>query len=69
MNAIVLEGLGFLRKFYPERKEYQVGNNIDLVSDCRRLRGNNSQIVITTSNHPLDCHGYTLKKYIKFLSE
>ncbi len=48
-------------------KEYQEGKNIDLICDCRRFRGNDSKIDLPTSNHPLDCHGYTLKKYIEFL--
>ena len=48
--------------------DYQEGNNIDLICDCRRFRGNNTNNGIPTSNHPLDCHGYTLKKYIEFLA-
>ena len=48
-------------------KEYQEGNNIDLICDCRRFRGNDMHICSPTSNHPLDCHGYTLKNYIEFL--
>tara|TARA_B100000214_G_C23555508_1_gene440411 strand:+ start:83 stop:574 length:492 start_codon:yes stop_codon:yes gene_type:complete len=48
-------------------KDYKDGNNIDLICDCRRFRGNDEKIGIPTSNHPLDCHGYSLKKYIEFL--
>ena len=57
------------REWFAERvKEYQEGNNIDLICDCRRFRGNDSKIGIQTTNHPTDCHGYTLKKYIEFLA-
>ena len=49
-------------------KEYLNGKNIDLICDCRRFRGNDTDIGLPTSNHPNDCHGYTLKKYIEFLS-
>ena len=56
------------REWFASRvKEYQEGNNIDLICDCRRFRGNDVQIGIPTSNNPKDCHGYTLKKYIEFL--
>ena len=58
------------REWFAARvKEYKEGNNIDLICDCRRFRGNDANIGLTTSNHPLDCHGYTLKRYIEFLSE
>ncbi len=58
------------REWFAARvKEYQDGNNIDLICDCRRFRGNKASIGFQDSNHPLDCHGYTLKKYIEFLSE
>ena len=50
-------------------KEYQEGNIIDLICDCRRIIGNDCKIGLTTSNHPIDCNGYTLKKYIEFLAE
>tara|TARA_B100000579_G_scaffold414793_1_gene408764 strand:- start:648 stop:1142 length:495 start_codon:yes stop_codon:yes gene_type:complete len=50
-------------------KEYKEGHNIDLICDCRRFRGNDAKIGLPTSNHPMDCHGYTLKKYIEFLAE
>jgi len=50
-------------------KEYQEGDNIDLICDCRRFRGNDAKIGLQTSNHPHDCHGYTLKKYIQFLAK
>ena len=57
-----------IRELYAEReKEYQEGNNIDLICDCRRIIGNDCKIGLTTSNHPIDCNGYTLKKYIEFL--
>ena len=55
--------------FSARAKEYQDGNNIDLICDCRRFRGNDSKIGLPTSNHPLDCHGYTIKNYIEFLVE
>ena len=55
--------------FAARAKEYQEGNNIDLICDCRRFRGNDSTIGLPTSNQPIDCHGYTLKKYIEFLAE
>tara|TARA_Y100001968_G_scaffold152673_1_gene139612 strand:- start:235 stop:729 length:495 start_codon:yes stop_codon:yes gene_type:complete len=48
-------------------KDYQEGYNIDLICDCRRFRGNDVRIGLPTSNHPHDCHGYTIKKYIEFL--
>ena len=54
--------------FTARAKEYQEGNNIDLICDCRRFRGNCVTIGLPTSNQPLDCHGYTLKKYIEFLA-
>ena len=47
--------------------EYQNGNNIDLIYYCRRFRGKNAKIGISTSNPALDCREYTLKKYIEFL--
>ena len=50
-------------------KEYQEGNNIDLICDCRRFRGNDDKICLPTSKHPTDCHGYTLKSYVEFLAE
>ena len=50
-------------------KEYKEGNYIDLICDCRRFRGNDAKAGITTSNHPNDCHGYSLKRYIEFLAE
>jgi len=58
------------REWFEARlKEYQEGNNIDLICDCRRFRGNDAKIGIPTSNHPIDCHGYSLKRYIEYLSE
>tara|TARA_Y100001968_G_scaffold328938_1_gene377137 strand:+ start:701 stop:1192 length:492 start_codon:yes stop_codon:yes gene_type:complete len=50
-------------------REYKEGNNIDLICDCRRFRGNDVKIGLPTSNHPIDCHGYSLKKYIEFLAD
>ena len=47
-------------------KEWQEGNISDLISDCRRLRGDNSKIALKKTNHTVDCHGYNLKKYINF---
>ena len=56
------------RGWFEERtKEYKEGYNIDLICDCRRFRGNDMNICSPTSKYPLDCHGYTLKKYIEFL--
>ena len=58
------------REWFDARtKEYKAGNNIDLICDCRRFRGNDDKIGLPTSNHPIDCHGYTLKRYIEFLAE
>ena len=48
--------------------EYMQGKAIDLICDCRRFRGNDTAVGIPNSNHPHDCHGYTLKKYIEFLA-
>ena len=53
--------------FEARKKEYLKGDNIDLICDCRRFRGDNEHAGLPTSNHPYDCHGYTLKKYIEFL--
>ena len=56
------------REWFAARvKEYQEGNNIDLICDCRRFRGNDEESGMPTSINPKDCHGYTLKKYIEFL--
>tara|TARA_Y100001968_G_scaffold332427_1_gene390562 strand:+ start:7421 stop:7915 length:495 start_codon:yes stop_codon:yes gene_type:complete len=58
------------REWFAKRaKEYKDGKNIDLICDCRRFRGNDSINGVKSTNHPLDCHGYTLKKYIEFLVE
>ena len=54
--------------FEARTKEYLKGNNIDLICDCRRFRGNDENAGLPNSNHPHDCHGYTLKKYIEFLA-
>ena len=50
-------------------QEYKEGNDIDLICDYRRFIGNDSKVCLPTSNHQLDCHGYTLKKYLEFLIE
>ena len=56
------------RKWFEDRKkEYLKGNNIDLICDCRRFRGNDEHAGLPSSNNPHDCHGYSLKKYIEFL--
>jgi len=55
--------------FSARAKEYQAGNNIDLICDCRRFRGNDAKTGLPSSHHPIDCHGYTLKSYIEFLAE
>ena len=55
--------------FEARQKEYLQGNNIDLICDCRRFRGNDEHIGLANSNHPHDCHGYTLKKYIEFIAK
>ena len=58
------------REWFKQRtKEYKAGNNIDLICDCRRFRGNDAKVGLPSSNHPNDCHGYSLKKYIEFLAE
>ena len=58
------------REWFDARtKEYKAGNNIDLICDCRRFRGNDARIGLPITNHPIDCHGYTLKRYIEFLAE
>ena len=54
--------------FAARTKEYKEGHNIDLICDCRRFRGNDAKIGLPISNHPIDCHGYSLKKYIEFLA-
>ena len=45
---------------------FQTRNDVDLICDCRRFRRNDSKTGRPTSNHQLDCHGYSLKKYIEF---
>ena len=56
------------KKWFEERvQDYRDGINIDLICDCRRFRGNDVKLGLPTSNQPIDCHGYTLKKYIEFL--
>ncbi len=58
------------REWFADRvKEYKHGNNIDLICDCRRFRGNDAGLGLTNLKHPDDCHGYTLKKYIEFLAD
>jgi len=52
--------------FEARKKEYLKGNNIDLICDCRRFRGNDEHAGLPNPNHPYDCHGYSLKKYIEF---
>ena len=49
-------------------KEFKAGDDIDLVCNCRRFRGQDDDIGLL-AKHPRDCHGYTLKKYIEFLVE
>ena len=48
-------------------KEFIAGKKIDLVCNCRRFRGQDDDVGLL-AKHPRDCHGYTLKKYIKFLA-
>jgi len=49
-------------------KEYKKGNDIDLVCNCRRFRGNDDDVGLR-SKFQCDCHGYTLKNYIEFLAK
>ena len=55
--------------FAARAKEYQEGNIIDLICDCRRIKGDDCKIGMPKFNNPIDCNGYTLKKYIEFLAE
>tara|TARA_Y100001968_G_scaffold185871_1_gene170213 strand:+ start:2443 stop:2994 length:552 start_codon:yes stop_codon:yes gene_type:complete len=48
---------------------YNDGTCMDFICDCRRFRGNDADKTqaseMTRAEYPLDCHGYTLKKYIE----
>ena len=55
--------------FWSRVKEYKKGNNIDLVCNCRKFRGNGNEKDPHLSKYPCDCHGYSLKKYIEFLAK
>ena len=50
-------------------KDYKNGSRMDFVCDCRKFRGNDADKTqaseMTRAEYPLDCHGYTLKKYIE----
>ncbi len=48
-------------------KEFKAGRDIDLVCNCRRFKGQDDDVGLL-AKYPLDCHGYTLKKYIEFLA-
>ena len=49
-------------------REFKAGVDIDLLCNCRRFRGQDSDVGLL-AKYPIDCHGYTLKKYIEFLAE
>ena len=56
------------KKWFEARvKEFKAGNDIDLVCNCRRFRGQDDAVGLQAA-YPCDCHGYTLKKYIEFLA-
>ena len=50
-------------------KDFNEGINMDFICDCRMFRGNDADKTqaseMTRAEYPLDCHGYTLKKYIE----
>ena len=50
-------------------KDYENGIKMDFICDCRKFRGNDADKTqaseMTRAEYPYDCHGYTLKKYIK----
>ena len=50
-------------------KDYKNGSRMDFVCDCRKFRGNGADKTqaseMTRAEYPIDCHGYTLKKYIE----
>ena len=50
-------------------EEYKDGIHLDFICDCRKFRGNDADKTqaseMTRAEYPLDCHGYTLKKYIE----
>ena len=47
--------------------EFKAGEDIDLVCNCRRFRGQDDAVGLQ-AKYPCDCHGYTLKNYIEFLA-
>ena len=49
-------------------REFKAGTDIDLVCNCRRFRGQDTDVGLL-AKYPRDCHGYTLKKYIEFLAK
>ena len=56
------------REWFEARvKEFKAGRDIDLVCNCRRFRGQDDDVGLL-AKYPLDCHGYTLKKFIEFLA-
>ncbi len=50
-------------------KDYKEGTYMDFICDCRKFRGNDADKTqaseLTRAEYPLDCHGYTLKRYIE----
>ena len=56
------------KKWFDARvNDFKSGRDIDLVCNCRRFRGQDNDVGLL-AKYPLDCHGYTLKKYIEFMS-
>ncbi len=49
--------------------DFKDGTCMDFICDCRKFRGNDAEKTqaseMTRAEYPLDCHGYTLKKYIE----
>ena len=56
------------KKWFDARvKDFKAGEDIDLVCNCRKFRGQDNDVGLL-AEYPSDCHGYTLKKYIEFLA-
>ena len=52
--------VGLFRKWFTAReKDQQKVNDIDLICDYKRIRGDNSKSLLPTTNHQLDFLGYT----------
>ena len=54
-------------EFVPRVKEYKEGNNVDLIYECRRFRGDDTKIDIRNSNHQQIFVNIHRNKYIEFL--